>query len=209
MATDTNWRTSRIVLGPGKLWANLGGTNNAPWDIGSGSRLLLSSDGEPNETQNPNAIHIGGTEGGVEWAVRTTRTDFKFDELIGPVASRVTDQETIISGSYGAIGDMDVAEIMMATGTRADISGTEGMTFGGSNPSIIYRSFAVIWPQENDSTKFYVFHIYKGYNDSGMAARVTRTALGFSPFAIRGYPITTRTEGDFTCHFFIQVGGGS
>lgn len=207
--TQLNWRTSRIALGPGRLYGNLGGTDNGAWDIPSGSRLLLHTDGSPESTQNPNAIHIGITEGGEEWRVGTTRTDFRSDELIDPVASRITEQEVLISGSYQAIGDMDVAELMLATGTRSDIGGTEGMTFGSSSPSIIYRSWAVIWPVETDPTKFHVFHVYRGYNDSGLAARISRTSLGSSPFSIRGYPITTRTDGDYTCHFFVQTGGGS
>jgi hypothetical protein len=207
--TALNWRTARIVLGPGRFYANLGGSNDAPWDIPSGSRLLLHTDGSPESNQNPNAIHIGITEGGEEWRVGTTRTDFRSDELIDPVASRITEQEVIISGSYQAIGDMDVAEIMLPTATRSDIGGAQGITFGSSNPTILYRSFAVIWPVEGSTTEFHVFHVYKGYNDTGLAAQVSRTKMGASPFAIRGYPITTRTDGDYTCYFFRQVSGGS
>lgn len=207
--TTTNWRTSRIALGPGRFYANLGGTNNAPWDVASGSRLLLHTDGSPNSLQNPNAIHLGGTEGGEEWSVKFTKTDFSNDELIDPVTSRITAQEVQITGALQAIGDMDVQAIMNPTATRADISGTQGLTWGSTSPVIVYRSFAVIWPVENDPTKFHVFHIYRGYNDQGMAAKITTKALGASAFAIRGYPITTRNEGDFTCHFFVQTAGGS
>lgn len=207
--TADNWLTNRVSLGPGKLYGNLGGTNNAPWDIASGTRLLLHTDGTPNSTQNPNAVHLGMTEGGEEWLVKDSKTDFRADEFVSPIISRITDQEIAITGSLLQISDMAVMQIMNVTATRSDVGGSEGLTWGSSNPVIVYRSFAVIWPVEGDSTKFHVFHIYKGYNDAGMAAQVSRTKLGASPFAIHGYPDTTRTNGDYSCRFFRQVSGAS
>lgn len=205
--TADNWLTSRIALGPGKLYGNLGGTNNAPWDLGAGVRLLLHTDGSPNSTQNPNAVHLGMTEGGEEWAVKPTKTDFFVDEFIDPITSRITANETTITGSLAQISDMPVQVIMNPTATRADAGGAERLTFGAG--SIVFRSFAVIWPVEGDSTKFHVFHVYKAYNDQGMAAQITSKKLGFSPFALRGYAITTRDATDTTGEFFRQVSGAS
>jgi hypothetical protein len=204
-----NWLTSRVALGPGKVYGNLGGTTNAPWDIASGTRLLLATDGQPNATQNPNYVHLGMTEGGEAWSVKDTATHFKADEFIQPIISRITDQEVLITGSLLQISDFAVQQIMNPTATRSDVGGSEGLTFGSANPTIVYRSFAVIWPVEGDATKFHVFHIYKGFNDQGMAAQITRAKLGASPFAIRGFPITTRTDGDYTARFFRQVSGAS
>lgn len=203
-----NWLTSRIVLGPGKFYGNLGGTTNAEWDLGSGVRLLLAADGQPNATQNPNYVHLGMTEGGEEWSVKPTKTDFFADEFNNPITSRITAEEIVISGSLLQISDMAVQAIMNPTATRSDVGGSEGLTFGGAS-AIVYRSFAVIWPIEGDPTKFTVFHIYKGYNDQGMAAQVTSKKLGTSPFAVRGYAITTRTAGDQAARFFRQVSGAS
>src|SRR6185369_15668279 len=146
-------------------YGNLGGTNNAPWDIASGTRLLLHTDGSPNATQNPNAVHLGMTEGGSEFLVKDTKTEFKADEFIGAIISRITDQEIAISGSLLQLSDFAVQQLMNATATRSDVGGSEGLTLGSSNPTIVFRSFAVVWPVEGDSTKFHVFHIYKGYND--------------------------------------------
>lgn len=207
--TADNWLTSRIVLGPGKFYGNLGGTNNAEWDLASGVRLLLDTDGTPNSTQNPYAVHLGMTEGGEEWSVKDTATNYKADEFLNPIVSRITDQEIIITGSLLQISDFAVQQIMNATATRSDVGGSEGLTWGSSNPTIVYRSFAVVWAVEGDATKFHVFHVYKGYNDSGMAAQITRSKLGASPFAIRGYPISTRTDGDYSARFFRQVSGAS
>lgn len=203
-----NWLTNRIALGPGKVYGNLGGTTNQPWDIASAGRLLLATDGQPNATQNPNYVHLGMTEGGEEWSVKANKTDFFADEFTDPIASRVTGHEVILSGSLLQISDMAVQAIMNPTATRNDLTGTEGITWGGLD-EIEYRSFAVIWAQEGSSTLFNVFHIYKGYNDQGMAAQVTSKKLGASPFAIRGYAMPTRTAGDYTARFFRTVSGGS
>ena len=208
--TTDNWLSSRIALGPGKLYGNLGGTTNAPWDISSATvRLLLHTDGSPNSTQNPNAVHLGMTEGGEEWTLKVTATDYNADEFLDPITSRVTGQEARISGSLLQVSDFAVQQLMAPGATRSDVGGAEGLTFGAANPSIVYRSFAVIWPVEGDSTKFCVFHLYKAYNAVGIAAQVTRSKLGSSPFELRGYPITTRTDGDYTGRFFRQVSGTS
>lgn len=207
--TSDNWLTSRVALGPGKLYGNLGGTTNSPWDGANGVRLLLHTDGSPNSTQNPNAVHLGMTESGVEWSAKDTATHFKADEFVNPIVSRITEQEILISGSLLQISDMAVQAIMNPSATRSDVGGSEGLTFGSANPSIVYRSFAIIWPVEGDSTKFTVFHVYKAFNDTGMAAQISRSKLGASPFALRGFPITTRTDGDFTARFFRQVSGTS
>lgn len=206
--TADNWLTTRITLGPGKFYGNLGSTTNAEWGLAAGVRLLLDTDGTPNSTQNPYAVHLGMTEGGEEWSVKPTKTDFFADEFTNPITSRVTAEEIVITGSLLQISDMAVQAIMNPTATRSDVGGTEGLTFGGLG-SITYRSFAVIWPVEGSTTLYQVFHIYKGYNDQGIAAQVTTKKLGASPFAIRGYAITTRTAGDYAARFFRQVAGGS
>lgn len=203
-----NWLTSRIALGPGKIYGNLGGTTNAEWDLGASVRLLLTSDGQPNGTQNPFYVHLGMTEGGEEWSVKPTKTDFFADEFTNPITSRITAEEVLISGALLQISDMAVQAIMNPTATRSDIGGSEGLTWGGLTTPV-FRSFAVIWPVEGDSTKFHVFHVYKAYNDQGLAAQVTTKKLGSSPFALHGYAITTRTVGDQTARFFRQVSGAS
>lgn len=203
-----NWLTSRIALGPGKLYGNLGTTSGAEWDLGANVRLLLHTDGTPSSTQNPNAVHLGMTEGGLEWSVKPTKQDFFADEFSDPIVSRITGHEVVLSGSLLQISDFAVQQIMNPTATRSDVGGSEGMTWGG-NESIEFRSFAAIWPVEGSLTQWQVFHIYKGYNDAGLAAQITKSKLGASPFAIRGYAITTRATGDMTARFFRQVSGSS
>ena len=206
--TADNWLTSRIALGPGKVYGNLGGTTNAEWDLAAGVRLLLHTDGTPNATQNPYAVHLGMTESGEEWSVKPTKTDFFADEFNPPITSRFTAEEGVISGSLRQITDYAVQAIMNPLATRADVAGAQRLTFGGLTVPV-YRSFAVIWPVEGSTTLFSVFHIYKGFNDQGLAAQITSKKLGSSPFAIHGYAITTRTAGDQLAEMFTTTGGGS
>lgn len=206
--TADNWQNRRIALGPGKAYGNLGATTNAEWDLAAGVRLLLDADGTPNATQNPFAVHLGMTEGGEEWGVKPTKTDFFSDEFTTAIASRITQEEVFISGSLLQISDMSVMAIMNPTATRSDVGGSEGLTWGGLG-TITYRSFAVIWPVEGSTTLYHVFHVYRGFNDLGMTAQITSKKLGASPFAIHGYGITTRTVGDQACRFFRQVSGAS
>jgi len=207
--TADNYLVTRWAIGPGRIYGNLGGTTNAPWDLADGVRLLLHTDGSPNSTQNPNAIHLGGTDDGSEWSVKSTKTDYFDDEHLNPGTSRVNQEEAVLSGALRQISDMAVQAIMNPTATRSDVGGTEGLTWGKSSPVIVYRSFAVIWPVEGSTTLFQVFHIYKGYNDQGMAAQIGSKKVGASPFAIRAYGIPTRAENDQLARFFRQVAGGS
>jgi hypothetical protein len=207
--TTDNYLVTRWGIGPARAYANLGGTANAPWDLADGVRLLLHTDGSPNATQNPNAVHLGGTEGGEEWSVKSTKTDFFDDEHMDPQTSRVTQEEAVLSGSLRQVSDMAVQAIMNPTATRSDVGGSEGLTWGKSSPVIVFRSFAVIWPVEGSTTLFNVFHIYKGYNDQGMAVQISSKKAAASPFAIRAYGIPTRAENDQLARFFRQVSGAS
>jgi hypothetical protein len=114
----------------------------------------------------------------------------------------------VMTGSLLQIADMSVQAMMNPTATRSDVGGSEGLTWGGV-VTPVFRSFAIIWPEEGVANKWQVFHIYKGFNDSGLAAQITKSKLGASPFAIRGYEITTRTQGDRLARFFYQVSGAS
>jgi hypothetical protein len=169
-----NWQSTRIALGPGKFYGNLGGTTNAPWDLGAGVRLLLDADGTPNTTQNPFAVHLGMTEGGEEWSAKPTRTDFFADEFTTPIASRITAEEIAISGSLLQISDMAVQAIMNPTATRSDVGGTEGLTFGGLG-TVTYRSFAVIWPVEGSTTIWAWRHRLHRRNLAPLPSRFTAT----------------------------------
>jgi hypothetical protein len=148
------------------------------------------------------------TEGGTEFSVKPTVENFFADEFPDPIVSRVTTEEALISGSLLQITDFDIQEILNPTATRSDLAGTKGITFGGSG-LLTYTSVAVIFPLEGTPTIYGVFHLYKAYNDQGLAAQISSKRLGASPFAFRGQAITTRAAGDRVGRFYKQLASGS
>jgi hypothetical protein len=187
--TPDNFSGDKVLIGPGKAYADV----VVP---GHGGRLIVDpATLTPDSTQNPDAYHFGYTREGTEVSVRPEVTRFFGDESPFPILSRVQQEIVAISGEILQVADFDLLEILMPTATRSTISGIDGIHFGGSGV-LRYTSIAVIAPLVEDSTRVWVAHLYKAFNDQGLAARVTRTALAGSPFAFQGEAISTRPAGD-------------
>lgn len=201
--TADNFVTTDVAIGPCKLYAELA----IP---GAGGRLILASDGTPDATQNPNAVHLGMTESGVSWSTKPTLSNFSADEFQDPIITRVTGNEIVLSGNLLQIMNMSIADILTQNATRSDLAGTQGVSLG-TNPTPQYTSVAAIWAIEGSSgpTIYGVFHLYKAFNDQGLAAQITSKKLGTTPFAFRGVAITTRAAADTTGRFFKQLAGAA
>lgn len=198
--TPDNFDNTTVVIGPGKLYADLA----IP---GAGGRLILYSDGTPDATQNPDATHIGYTREGATFSIVPQITNFFADESSFPIVSRVQQEVAQISGEALQVADFDLQEILNPTATRSAISGVDGIHFGGG--TLNYTSVAVVFPLEEDPTLYGVVQLYKAYNNAGLAARVTRTALAGVPFAFQGIAIGTRAVGDQVGVFWKQRVMGS
>lgn len=206
-STADNFNTLDVPIGPGKLYIDLGG-GSGEWNGAAGVRLILASDGSPDATQNPNALHIGWTDAGSTFSVKPTFANFFADESPDPIISRVTAQEALISGSLYQVMDMDLVEVLNPTATRSDVMGSTGVTFG--NATISYTSVALIWPFEADPTRFGVIHLYKAYNDQGLAGNITSKDVSKSPYAFRGLAVSTRAAADRVGRYYTQnAGAGS
>jgi hypothetical protein len=199
--TADNFDNTTVVIGPGKLYADLA----VP---GAGGRLILYSDGTPDATQNPDAKHIGYTREGTEFSIVPQVTNFFADESSFPIVSRVQQEVAQITGEALQVADFDLQEILNPTSTRTTIPGIDGVHFGGSN-LLTYTCVAVVFPLEEDPTRYGVVQLYKAYNNAGLAARVTRTNLAGVPFAFQGIAIGTRPEGDQVGVFWKQNVVGS
>ena len=203
MPTADNWVTTNVAIGPGKLYAELA----IP---GAGGRLILSSDGTPDATQNPSAVHLGMTEEGSAWSIKPTVQTFMADEFQDPILTRITGNEIALTGSLYQVMDMAIADLLLQNATRSDLSGTQGVSIGTvSVPQ--YTSVAVIFPIEGSSgpVVYGAFHLYKAFNDQGLAAQITSKKLSSTPFAFRGIAIPTRAAGDTTGRFFKQIAGAA
>lgn len=203
--TSDNYVVEAVLIGPCKIYADLG-TGSGAWNGAANVRLILHTDGSPDSTQNPSAKHIGWTQDGAEWVVKPNVLNFTPDESVDPVISRVQAEEKIISGQAWQVGDIDLAEIFMPTATRSDVMGSKGLTFGGTGV-LSYTSVAVIAPLENDPTRYAVFHLYKAFNDQGLAAQLTSKKPTASAFAFRGQGIGTRAAGDRAGRYYITNAG--
>lgn len=201
--TADNFSSTTVAVGPGKLYAGLA----IP---GAGGRLILHTDGTPDSTQNPSALHLGYTQDGTEFKTSHTLTGFTPDETNYPIISRVTGEEASISGSLWQIMDFDIAMLLNPMATRSNLAGTQGFTFGG-NTTFSYSSVAVIFPIEGSSgpVVYGVFHLYKAVNDQGLAAKVTKTAPGASPFGFKGHTVPTRAVGDQVGRAYRQTAGAT
>lgn len=203
--TLDNYVVEEVLIGPCKIYADLGSGSGA-WNGAANVRLILHTDGTPDSTQNPNARHVGWTQDGAEWRVTPQALGFTPDEAQEPVIFRVPTEEKIVTGQAWQVGGMDLAEIFLPTSTRSDVMGSEGITFGGIGV-ITYTSVAVIAPLENDPTRYAVFHLYKAFNDQGLAAQLTSKKPTASPFAFRGLGIGTRAAGDRAGRFYVTNAG--
>lgn len=202
--TDDNFSTVDVGIGPGKFYVDLGG-GSGEWDGAADVRLILDDDGSPDSDQNPNARHVGWTDAGWQFSVKPTFTQFFADESPDAIISRVTAQEAIISGSLLQVMDMDLVELLNPTATRSDVMGTKGVTFGNAN--LQYTSVALIWPFEDDPTRFGVIHFYKAFNDQGLAGNITSKDISKSPVAFRGLAIAERAAADRVGRYFTQNAG--
>lgn len=199
--TPDNFSNETVLIGPGKAYADL----VIP---GHQGRLILHTDGTPDSSQNPDAKHIGYTREGTEVTVRPEVTRFFGDESPFPILSRVQQEVVAISGEILQVADFDLLEILMPTATRSTIPGIDGIHFGGSGV-LNYTSVAIIAPLEEDPTRYWVAHLYRAFNDQGLAARVSRTSLAGSPFAFQGEAIGSRPLGDQLGILFKQTAMGS
>jgi hypothetical protein len=199
--TAVNWSTPSVALGPGKLWGNL----SVP---GVNGKLILHTDGSPDATSNPDAIHIGMTEAGSAFSIKQTFQDFFADEFQDPIIKHITAQEAAITGNWLQVLDMELVALLTPGTIRSDGAGYNKVTFGG-NRTLTYSSVALIFPLEEDPTLFGVFHLYKAINEPGLAVEIGAKKLGTNPFAFKGIAITSRAAGDQTGAYWKQLSVGS
>lgn len=186
--TALDWKTAKIAQNAGQLWRGLA----IP---GAGARLTLAADGTPDATANPNAKHLGATKAGAKLMVKSTLTKFYVDEFRGAIVTNLDAIEMGISAELVGLTDMELlAWALPGVGTRTTASGYDQVTIGSK--AIAYDSIACIFPLIEDPTKFGVFHIYSGLNDTGVEWAQARKELGSSPISIVGYEITTRAATD-------------
>lgn len=196
-AATKDYDANEIILGPSDLWIKVAVPSAA-------ARLTLDT-GTPETVANPSAYHLGMTEAGCTISYKPEIQDFMSDELTGPHLSRVITEAMTIKGNLLQIFDWDLLADLSAGGTYGSHTNTstgyEELTIGGKIALSTF-SIALIGPDIQDATKFWVFQLYKTYNKAGFEFTVTRKDQSKVPFEFMGLSVTTRAVGDMIGNFW-------
>lgn len=195
--TSDGFSTSTLTIGPCKFYTSLA----VP---ASGSRLTLHTDDTPESVANPNAVHAGFTDQGMQFAYTTEIQKFEADEQTAPIFTRLLTESAMLEGVLLQNADFNILDELLMAGVQATGSGYEEITLGG-NTTVTGMSVAVIWPSVGTSTNVIVINIYSAYNEQGLLLNVTRRELGKTPFRFAGQSIATRTAGDRLCNLWKQA----
>lgn len=203
--TSKNYNGNQIVLGPSDLWLNVAVPNAA-------SRLTLDADGTPDNTANPDAIHLGMTAGGVTFEYMPEIQDFTSDELTAPHMSRIISEKASLKGEFLQVFNWNLLAKMTVGGTRNvntnTSTGYEELTMGGVS-TVSTFSVALIGPDISGSGQYWVVQLYKTFNKSGFTFAVTRKDQSRAPFEFSGLAVTTRAVGDQIANFWHQGAANS
>ena len=196
-----NYDTTKIRAGnPGQLWA---GCSVPP----PGSLLALHTDGTPDKTTNPNALHLGMTKEGSTATFEVATTDFYADEFPTPIKSTVDQVNARIEGALLQVFDFKLLE-MLTPGFGTNVAtppagASKQLTFGVR--TLIYTSVVLIFPQEADPSKFAVVQLYDAINVGGLVINVGRKTMTEIPFNFKARTIAQRVPAtDAMGNFFIQ-----
>lgn len=169
------------------------------------ARMTLHTDGTPDATANPSAVHLGYTDAGLTVTATETATDFNVDELAAPSGSSLDSLTVSISGTLVQVNDEDVMKVLAANfGTYSTAAGYKQITLGFKT-SIAYTSSAIIYPSPMDATKFAVFHLYSARNTAGFTFTLGRKTRAGTPFTLAGYGVSGRATSDAVGNYWWQI----
>ncbi|TXH18429.1 MAG: hypothetical protein E6R03_02205 [Hyphomicrobiaceae bacterium] len=197
-ATADNFDGTKIILGPGKLYADVAVPS-------AGARMTLDSGGTPDSTANPLAKHLGLTAAGAVVELGLNVQDFESDELTSPHLSRIITSPVSIKAELLQIADFtDVMKYVTPQATYATASGYKQLSLGGQSAITTY-SFALIAPTVADPTKMLVVHLYKAYNKAPFSFNVTRKEQAKAQIELVGLAIATRAVNDQVGNLWQQI----
>lgn len=195
--TATAWRTANVAQNFGYLWRGCA----VP---GAGARPTLHTDGTPDATANPSAVHMGATKGGSKVMIKSTQIKFNVDEFRAPIITNIDTIEMGISAELVGVTEMQLmAYLLPGVGTRATSSGYDYVTIGSK--AIAYDCQLLVFPLIEDTTKFGWFMLYNGLNDTGVEWAIARKELGFTPVSLVGYEVTSRAATDTLGQYGKQI----
>lgn len=197
-ASTQNFAPTQITDQFGYFWVDVA----VP---GAGARITLFTDGSPDSTSNPNAKHLGHTTEGWEFTARKESDDITVDEAVAPIDTVITNIPAALAANLAQTQDIGgvLKHLAQGFGTYSTAAGYEQITMGII--PLTYLAVALITPTKADSTKFFVYNLYKSLNDSGLANQIRRRGLGNNPVAFRGLSLTSRATTDQIGNVWKQI----
>ena len=196
--TALQFDTTQITNQYGWFWVGLA----IP---GAGARITLFTDLTPDATANPSAIHLGHTTEGWEVSMNATTEEQFVDEQVVAVDSIITELNVALAANLAQTQDISgvLQHLVSGFGTYATAAGYEQIQLGIT--SHVYTASALITPTKADSTKAFVYNLYRSKNNSGLANQIRRRGLGNNPVSFQGYGITSRASTDTTGNAWKQI----
>lgn len=186
--TTDSWKTTNIAQNYGRLYRGCA----VP---GAGLRPTLHTDGTPDSTAHPNAVHMGATQEGSRIMAKATMTGYGVDEFRAEIVRSVDTLSVGIGTSLVGVTDMQLmAYLLPGVGTRATASGYDYVTLGSK--AIAYDCILLTFPLIEDTSKYGWFMIYNAVNDTGIEFPLGRKQLGFTPVNFVGIEVTSRATTD-------------
>lgn len=203
--TSKTYTSSQIILGPADVWLNVAVPSAA-------SRMTLHTDGTPDATANPSAIHLGMTAAGTTFEYKPEIQEFGSDELTAPHLSRIISEACTLKGEFLQVFNWAILAKMAVGGTKnvdtSTTSGYEELTFGGIS-TISTFSVALIGTDISGTSEYWVMQLYNTYNKAGFGFTVTRKDQSKAAFEFSGLSITSRASGDQIGNFWHQGAANS
>lgn len=195
--TADSWKTSNIAYKEGRLYRGCA----VP---GAGARPTLFSDGTPDATANPAALHMGATKSGAKLMVKSEQTKLFVDEFRAPIITNIDSVNMGISAELIGVTDMQLAAYLLpGVGTRATASGYDYVTVGIK--AIAYDCVLEVFQLIEDTSKYGWFMLYNALNESGIEWAQARKEAGFTPVSFVGYELTSRASTDTLGQFGKQI----
>lgn len=193
--TARTYTVGDITHGPVDIWFDVA----AP---GAAAELTIDVTGgvaTPETVANPNAYHMGLSEGGASLLYKPTLQHVMADELTSPYRSILESEEIVISpkGALQLGQNLTMLSKVAVGATLSAPSGKSKVTFGG-NTVITFRTVLAIWMQADSTTKYMYWLLYRAFNDQGVAMDLSRKKDASSDYAFRGFADPARAALDQT-----------
>ena len=192
--TPKNYDVTHIQQGPGDLWVI-----GTPPSDSVAPILTLASDGSPDATAYPNAVHLGGVDSATTVVVTPKIEDIKIDQFDGPVARYLTDLELSMEAELVQLDPKLMQNVMTYATFSTQVSpGFNLLTFGGMGIAATGPCIACISQKRTAPGKFVVVMFFSAHGTLGLSTSLGRAKKSVYKAQFKALVDPTRTLGRTT-----------